>query len=85
MNHAYDAVFEQKAEKVKKSIRKQLALPKKERDKNLLKTRLKELKRLKSVLKSYKKEHSEVTCPHCNQTFELGEKSKEDTTISQNE
>ena len=55
-------VFESKVKKLRDKIVKELAVPKKNRNKKRLKKMLDEIKGLKKTIKSAKKVK---TCPHC--------------------
>lgn len=61
-------VFEHKLEKMKKRIKEELAKPKKERSKDVLKRIVKEANGLKKVIKKYKKVSKK--CPHCGEEIE---------------
>lgn len=65
----YYGVFETKLDKIKKQVKKILSLPKKERDKNILKVLLKEAKDLKKILKKIKHETGYNCCPKCGHKF----------------
>jgi D-mannonate dehydratase len=55
----------------KKKIQAILSKPKSERNRDRLKTLLKESKNLRKVLKAFSKQGVEVCCPNCNHVFKV--------------
>jgi hypothetical protein len=55
----------------KRKIQSILSKPKSERNKNRLKTLLKESKNLRKILKNHTKQGVEVCCPNCNHSFKV--------------
>ena len=65
-------VFETKVDNARKRIKQELEKPKEERNKKFLKQLLKEAKDLRNLVREMKEDHKvEVTCPHCEKSFEL--------------
>ncbi len=60
----YVPVFEAKLNKLRDKVVKELAVPKKDRNRKRLKKMLKEIKWLKKTIRSAKRIK---TCPHCGQ------------------
>ena len=60
----YVPVFEAKLNKLRDKVVKELAVPKKDRNRKRLKKMLKEIKGLKKTIQSAKRIK---TCPHCGQ------------------
>jgi len=60
----YVPVFEAKLNKLRDKVVKELAVPKKDRNRKQLKKMLKEIKGLKKTIRSVKRIK---TCPHCGQ------------------
>ncbi|MCB1796404.1 MAG: hypothetical protein KDJ70_18655 [Candidatus Competibacteraceae bacterium] len=60
----YVPVFEAKLNKLRDKVVKELAVPKKDRNRKRLKKMLKEIKGLKKTIRSAKRIK---TCPHCGQ------------------
>ncbi|MCP5452059.1 MAG: hypothetical protein H6972_16200 [Gammaproteobacteria bacterium] len=60
----YVPVFEAKLNKLRDKVVKELAVPKKDRNRKQLKKMLKEIKGLKKTIRSAKRIK---TCPHCGQ------------------
>ena len=60
----YIPVFEAKLNKLRDKVVKELAVPKKDRNRKQLKKMLKEIKGLKKTIRSAKRIK---TCPHCGQ------------------
>jgi uncharacterized ferredoxin-like protein len=59
-------VFEDKLDKLKKTIKKELNKDKKEWNRDMLKRLLREAKDLKHIVKDAKKsKQSKITCPNC--------------------
>lgn len=62
---SFKFVFEGKLKKLISHIEKELAKPKKERNKGFLKNSLKEAKTLKELVKECRRQKGEVCCPKC--------------------
>ena len=56
-------VFQERVDKLKKSLKEELALAKSERRKDVIKTQVKEAKKLQKAIKEAGGE--ENVCPHC--------------------
>lgn len=56
-------VFQERVDKLKKSLKEELALAKSERRKEVIKSQVKEAKRLQKVIKEAAGDSN--TCPHC--------------------
>jgi|AntAceMinimDraft_13_1070369.scaffolds.fasta_scaffold26354_6 ubiquitin len=65
LNTGFLSVFEQKLKKLIKKIDEELKKPKKDRNKNLLKTTLREAKDLKILVKECRKQNGVGCCPNC--------------------
>ena len=57
-------VFEKRVEKAKEKIKEELKKDKRDRDKNVLKELLSDIKGIRQSIKLAKNEHVK-TCPHC--------------------
>ena len=62
------SIFEKKLEKQKERIKAELDKPKKERNRDVLKSMLKETKTLQKRLREVK-EHTAQRCPHCGEVL----------------
>ena len=56
-------VFQERVDKLKKSLKEELALAKSERRKEVIKSQVKEAKRLQKAIKAAAGDSN--TCPHC--------------------
>lgn len=61
---SYLPIFRQKIDKIKQSLKKELALAKSERRKEVIKSQIKEIKSLQKTIKEAGGE-DENKCPHC--------------------
>ena len=61
---SYLPIFKQKIDKIKQSLKKELALAKSERRKEIIKSQIKEIKSLQKTIKEAGGE-DENKCPHC--------------------
>ena len=69
---AFLGVFEQKLERHRRRLRKELNKPKAERSKKVLKDSIGEAKKLRNMVREMKAEESvPVQCPKCNHEFKL--------------
>ena len=57
-------VFEERLQNIKKSLKNELQRAKSERRKDVMKTLVKDAKKLQKTIKDAKK-HNAKTCPHC--------------------
>ncbi len=70
--NAFVGVFEDKLDKIRKKLKKELEKPKAERKRESLKAVLKEAKALRNMIREMKDDHAvEVKCPHCGERFNL--------------
>lgn len=60
-------VFEEKLQKLLKSIEKEYEKPKSERNKNFIKNCASDAKKLRKLLKKCKEEMGGACCPHCGE------------------
>ena len=67
---AFYSVFEEKLQKMKKEIKKELARAKSIRRKDWLKEQLKEAKDMRDHLKTMKKNMRTEVCPHCGESID---------------
>ena len=65
---SYLPIFRQKVDKIKQSLKKELALAKSDRRKDVIKSQIKELKSLKKTIKEASGE-DENKCPHCGKSL----------------
>ena len=61
---SYLPIFRQKVDKIKQSLKKELALAKSDRRKEIIKSQIKEIKSLQKTIKEASGE-DENKCPHC--------------------
>ena len=61
---AFISVFEERLDKLKKSLRIELERAKSDRRKDVMKTLVKDAKKLQKTINEVKKENAQV-CPHC--------------------
>jgi len=61
---AFISVFEERLDKLKKSLKNELQLAKSERRKDVMKRLVKDAKSLQKTINGVKKENAKV-CPHC--------------------
>lgn len=67
---AFYSVFEEKLQKMKKDIKKELMRAKSIRRKDWLKEQLKEAKDMRDHLKTMKKNMRTEVCPHCGESID---------------
>ena len=67
---AFYSVFEEKLQKMKKEIKKELMRAKSIRRKDWLKEQLKEAKDMRDHLKTMKKNMRTEVCPHCGESID---------------
>ena len=70
MNTAFYGVFKGKLEKQKQDLKKELERAKTDRRKEWLKTKIKEAKSMRDLLKRMEKQMGSIThthCPHCGE------------------
>ena len=65
---SYLPIFQQKVDKIKQSLKNELALAKSDRRKDVIKNQIKELKSLKKTIKEAGGE-DENKCPHCGKSL----------------
>ena len=61
---AFISVFEERLDKLKKSLRIELERAKSDRRKDVMKTLVKDAKKLQKTINEVKKENAKI-CPHC--------------------
>ena len=61
---AFISVFEERLDKLKKSLRIELERAKSDRRKDVMKTLVKDAKKLQKTINEVKKENTKI-CPHC--------------------
>lgn len=65
---SYLPIFQQKVDKIKQSLKNELALAKSDRRKEVIKSQIKELKSLKKTIKEAGGKN-ERKCPHCGKSL----------------
>jgi len=65
------APLRDKLARLKKSLKRLLSKPKKDRNTKMIKTLLKEAKSVRKIIKRYNRQEMSITCPRCGHTHKI--------------